>query len=206
MRFPSRSVHPKDISSLQELSPCKPKGRVLSLCFVFLTALLFFCGSKILADGKPVGRRTTQKIRTIVDRFRQELSITDKVHISIVARNDKLVSVERSKRRPGEFILSFDETFINGLEDSELSASIAHELGHVWIFTHHPYLQTELLANQVALRVVSRDDLERIYAKVWKDKEKGDFKEFLGDEQAVGLKPEIRLKSLPKTTDGLTNR
>ena len=101
---------------------------------------------------------------------------------------------------------SFDETFINGLEDSELSASIAHELGHVWIFTHHPYLQTELLANQVALKVVSRENLESIYEKVWKDKGKGDFKEFLGEEQAVGLKPEIRLKSLPKTTDGRTNK
>jgi Rps23 Pro-64 3,4-dihydroxylase Tpa1-like proline 4-hydroxylase len=128
------------------------------------------------------------------------------VHISIVARNEKLVSVERSKRRHGEFILSFDETFLNGLEDSELSASIAHELGHVWIFTHHPYLQTELLANQVALRVVTRENLEKIYEKVWKDKGKGDLKEFLGEETAVGLKPEIRLKSLPKTTDGLTNK
>jgi hypothetical protein len=204
MRFCSRSVQAKDISALQELKPRKPKGRYLSLCLVFLPALLFFCGSKLIADGKPVGRRTTQRIRTIVDRLRHDLSITEKVHISIVARNEKLVSVERSKRRPGEFILSFDETFIDGLDDSELSASIAHELGHVWIFTHHPYLQTELLANQVALKVVTREDLERIYAKVWKDK--GDLKEFLGEETAVGLKPEIRVKSLPKTTDGLTNR
>lgn len=206
MRFCSRLVQAKDASSLQELRPRKPKGRDLSLCFVFLPALLFFCGSKLLADGKPVGRRTTQKIRTIVDRFRHDLSITDRVQISIVARNDKLVSVERSKRRPGEFILSFDETFINGLEESELTASIAHELGHVWIFTHHPYLQTELLANQVALRVVSRENLERVYEKVWKDRGKGDLNEFLGEETAVGLKPEIRLKALPKTTDGLTKK
>jgi hypothetical protein len=96
--------------------------------------------------------------------------------------------------------------FSRSTVDSELSASIGHELGHVWIFTHHPYLQTELLANQVALRVVSREDLERIYEKIWKDKEKGGLKEFLGEETAVGLKPEIRLKSLPKTTDGLTNK
>ncbi|MCI0721982.1 MAG: hypothetical protein L0338_23875, partial [Acidobacteria bacterium] len=88
----------------------------------------------------------------------------------------------------------------------ELSASIAHELGHVWIFTHHPYLQTELLANQIALRVVAREDLEKTYEKVWKDKGKGDIKEFLGEENAVGLKPELRIKSLPRTTDGLTKR
>ncbi len=206
MGFHLRSLQTNDISFLQGFRSRKLKGRDLSLWFVFLPALLFLCGSKLLADSKPVGRRTTQRIKTIVDRFRHDLSIKDKVHISIVARNEKLVSVERSKLRRGEFILSFDENFLNGLEDSELSASIAHELGHVWIFTHHPYLQTELLANQVALKVVTRENLERIYEKVWKDKGKGDLKEFLGEETAVGLKPEIRLKPLPKTTDGLTNR
>jgi hypothetical protein len=206
MRFCSRSLQTNDISFLQEFRPRKLKGRALSLCFVFLPALLFLCASKLLADSKPVGRRTTQRIRTIVDRFRHDLSIRDKVHISIVARNEKLVSVERSKKRRGEFILSFDETFLSSLDDSELSASIAHELGHVWIFTHHPYLQTELLANQIALKVVTREKLESTYEKVWKDKGKGDLKEFLGEETAVGLKPEIRVKSLPKTTDRLTNK
>ena len=124
--------------------------------------------------------------------------------ISVVAKNDKLVSVERSKDRRETFVLSFDENFLSTLDDNELSASIAHELGHVWIFTHHPYLQTELLANQIALRVVPRENLEKIYEKVWKDK--GDLKEFLGEDTAVGLKPEIRVKSLPKTTDGLKDR
>jgi len=128
------------------------------------------------------------------------------VFISIVAKNDKLVSIERTKKTRGGFVLSFDETFLNGLDDNELRASIAHELGHVWIFTHHPYLHTELLANQIALRVVTRENLEKVYEKVWKDKGKGDLKEFLGEETAVGLKSEIRLKSLPKTTDGLTNK
>lgn len=206
MGFYLMSLQTKNIPFLQGFLPRKLKGRGLSLCFVFLPPLLFLCGSTLLADSKPVGRRTPQRIRAIVDRFRQDLSIRDRVHISIVARNEKLVSVERSKKRRGEFILSFDETFLSSLDDSELSASIAHELGHVWIFTHHPYLQTELLANQVALTVVAREDLERIYEKVWKDKGKGDLKEFLGEETAVGLKPEIRLKSLPKTTDSLTNK
>jgi predicted Zn-dependent protease len=92
------------------------------------------------------------------------------------------------------------------LDDNELSASIAHELGHVWIFTHHPYLQTELLANQIALKVVTRENLEKIYEKVWKDRGKGDLREFLGEDTAVGLKPEIRVKSLPKATDSLTQK
>ena len=49
-----------------------------------------------------------------------------------------------------------------------MSAVVAHELGHVWIFTHHPYLQTEQLANQIAMRLVARETLEPIYEKLWK--------------------------------------
>ena len=44
---------------------------------------------------------------------------------------------------------------------------MAHELGHVWVFTHHPYLQTEKLANQIAMRVVTRDSLVNVYHKLW---------------------------------------
>ena len=51
----------------------------------------------------------------------------------------------------------------------------------MWIFTHFPFLQTERGANDVALRVVSRDALERVYAKVWaRGGAKGDLVRFLG--------------------------
>jgi len=40
-------------------------------------------------------------------------------------------------------------------------------MGHVWIFTHFPYLQTEMLANVIGQRVVPRRSLERLYAKLW---------------------------------------
>lgn len=70
----------------------------------------------------------------------------------------------------GVFRLAFEEGFLNTLTERELAAAIAHELGHVWIFTHFPFLQTEDLANSQALKVVSRDDLDQLYAKVakWK--------------------------------------
>ena len=91
--------------------------------------------------------------------------------------------MERSKDRHKAFILSLDQNFLDTLGDSELTAAIAHELGHVWIFTHHPYLQTELLANQIAMKVVTRESLEKVYDRVWKDKgTKGDLKGFLGEE------------------------
>lgn len=53
------------------------------------------------------------------------------------------------------------------LSQEELKAVIAHELGHVWIFSHFPYLQTEILANEIAMRAVSRDSMKKIYAKLW---------------------------------------
>jgi hypothetical protein len=58
---------------------------------------------------------------------------------------------------------------------------MAHELGHVWVFTHHPYLQTEKLANQIAMRVVTRDSLVSVYRKLWEHGgTKGDLNTFLG--------------------------
>ena len=50
----------------------------------------------------------------------------------------------------------------------EIDAVVAHELGHVWIFTHHPFLHTEELANQIAMQVVPQDTLAAVYDKVWK--------------------------------------
>ena len=81
--------------------------------------------------------------------------------------NPLMVSVEAPPDRQGAYQLSFEGRFLDGLSDTELRAVVAHELGHVWIFTHHPYLQTEELANRIALRVVSRENLDEVYAKVW---------------------------------------
>ena len=207
MRSPSAFSKSNNTQPQPGVKPRKMmRNRYLSIGLMFLPCLLLISGSKLFGSTKAEGKRGAKRIRTIVDRFRQDLSIRERVIVSVVAKNEKLVSVERSKHRPGAFVLSFDESFLSTLDDNELIASIAHELGHVWIFTHHPYLQTELLANQIALKVVTRENLEQIYEKVWKDKGKGDLKEFLGEDTAVGLKPEIRVKSLPKATDILNKK
>ena len=91
-----------------------------------------------------------------------------------------MVSIDRPNVEGG-FRLSFENSFLNELTQGELMAVVAHELGHVWIFTHHPYLQTEQLANTIAMRVVSRESLEKVYEKVWeRDGSKGDLVQFLG--------------------------
>jgi predicted Zn-dependent protease len=79
-----------------------------------------------------------------------------------------LFSVVPVEHQQGTFLLSVEEDFAQALNDTELRAAVAHELGHVWIYTHFPFLQTEQLANDIASRVISRDTLTPLYDKVWK--------------------------------------
>jgi hypothetical protein len=51
----------------------------------------------------------------------------------------------------------------------------------VWIYTHAPYVQTERLANDVAMRVINRATFEPVYEKVWaRTGVRGNLIEFLG--------------------------
>ena len=101
-----------------------------------------------------------------MDQLKARLAVNDDVAVAIVAENPLMVSVEARQGPNGVFRMAFERNFLEDLTPSELEAVIAHELGHVWIFTHHPYLQTEQLANKIALRVVERGTLEAVYAKV----------------------------------------
>jgi uncharacterized protein YjaZ len=133
----------------------------------------------IAAEENHTTTHTRRQIRTIIQTLRGRLSMQQNIQVSVAAHNDRMVSVERLS--DDAFMMSFDREFLNSLTDQELTASIAHELGHVWIFTHHPYLQTEALANEIAMRVVSRDSLEEIYRKLWAHLgSTGDLAQFLG--------------------------
>jgi Peptidase family M48 len=107
------------------------------------------------------------RVQALIDRLKAQLGIPNPVVASLVAKNERVASVERIAGRDGAFSLVLEEAFVNGLTDEELNAVVAHELGHVWIFSHHPYLQTEELANQIALRVARRETLDAVYEKVW---------------------------------------
>ena len=109
-----------------------------------------------------------ERIQRAVDDLKARLAITQPVQVSVVQSNPKLFSVVPAEQQHGTFLLSAQEDFARGLSDAELRAAVAHELGHVWIFTHFPFLQTEQLANDIASRVVSRDSLAPLYEKVWK--------------------------------------
>ena len=124
--------------------------------------------------------REPVELRALVEQVKEQLALPVSISLVPVPTNPLLVSVE-SGETSNNFVLSFDAKFLRTLSEDELRAVVAHELGHVWIFTHHPYLQTERLANRVAMRVVSRESLERVYAKVWeRGGAKGSLAQFLG--------------------------
>ena len=138
--------------------------RVLVVCSLLVT------GPATAADSIVTSTTTlvkTERVQVLVDQFRARLKLPRAVTASVVPENPLLVSVSPPRDIDGAYDLAFEGRFLDRLSDDELRAVVAHELGHVWIFTHHPYLQTEAGANQIAERLVTRQTLERVYAKVW---------------------------------------
>jgi len=111
-------------------------------------------------------QHNAQRIKGILDGLKKQLNISADISAAVVPKDDLLVSVSPDRHRKGAYQISFDAAFLAMLDEDELPAAIAHELGHVWIFTHHPYLQTEDLANAVAHRLVTPTQLDRVYEKV----------------------------------------
>jgi hypothetical protein len=142
-----------------------------------LPAMLISLAARLDAGEPP----NTVALQELVNGLKTQLGIDAVVSPEIVPANTLLVSVQRVD---GEaFRMTFEESFLLSVDQDELKAIVAHELGHVWIFTHHPYLQTEALANAVAMRAVPRATLERVYSKVWERQGiKGDLALFLGPE------------------------
>ncbi len=149
-------------------------GRPLWVCLVLL--LSSFGRNTVL--GADDGSRV-EEINEIVQTLAGRLGITQQVTVSVVPKNSRLASTERMPREDA-FQISFEDAFLRTLDRDDLTAAVAHELGHIWIFTHFPYLQTEPLANRQALKLVSRDDLQGIYEKIWKWKgERGNLEKVL---------------------------
>ncbi len=146
-------------------------------------AVLLLAGQGAASEREAEVRRAgTARVQGLVDQLKTDLSLPHDVVVELVADNALVASVERVKGRDNAFRLSLEARFLDELDEDELRAVVAHELGHVWIFTHHPYLHTERLANQVAMRVVSREVLSRVYSKVWqRGGAKGDLARFLGE-------------------------
>jgi hypothetical protein len=133
-------------------------------------------------SARPVEEKTAVvALQLLVDDLRTRLEIEQNVQVALVDHNPLVMSVETQAGRTGPFVISIDRGFILGLSYDEIEAALAHELGHVWIYTHAPFIQSERLANNVAMRVVSRSAFEPVYEKVWtRTGIKGNLIEFIG--------------------------
>ncbi len=127
--------------------------------------LLIFIPARLWSQEDTPAER---KIEEMARRFGGRLGIKQHVVVRIASGNTRLASVENVQKDHGTYRIQFDDAFLRTLDDRDLNAAVAHEMGHVWIYTHFPFLQTESLANRQALKLVPRSDLERVYRKVWK--------------------------------------
>jgi len=145
-------------------------ARIILFALVFTTSLTLGMAVAARAGSEKEAaeiQAKAQRIQDVIDDLAGRLSLKRDVVAAIVPLNPLIVSVVSPVNRDGAYRVVFEGTFLDTLTDDELRAVVAHELGHIWIFTHHPYLQTEQLANKIALRVVPRGTLERVYHKVW---------------------------------------
>jgi hypothetical protein len=160
--------------------------RPASVVWVMLLVLFPNLGQTAQARGRADdgvdSARDSKWIQRIVDDFRAQLGVPQQVDVTIVEKNPLVVSVEPTDDHATAFVLSIEASFLAGLNEQEVRGVVAHELGHVWIFTHHPYLQTEGLANEIAKRLVGRDNLVQVYEKLWQRQgTTGDLARLVGD-------------------------
>jgi hypothetical protein len=154
----------------------------LSLCLLVgvLCSVAFGERVRVFAAEGATHQVDVARIQQIVDDLKGRLAIPEPVTVSIVDRNPLMASVAPASG--GGFALSFESSFAERLTEDELTAAVAHELGHVWIYTHFPYLQTEQLANEIAMRVVSRESLVPVYAHMFeRARVDGDLTQYLGN-------------------------
>src|SRR5688572_20013870 len=141
------------------------------------SAVILCCISVTSVAAQDSASTQQARIQLIVDDISAKLGIAEPVRVSMVPSNRLLMSVEPAEHF---FELKVEDGWVENLGERELTAAVAHELGHVWIFTHHPFLQTEQLANEVAMRLISPSVLAQVYDKVWKRTNvKGDLARFL---------------------------
>jgi hypothetical protein len=155
--------------------------RVLAL--VLVLALCVGSQRSYAAGFSPKSSPVTRMARLddVATGFATALEMSKHVEVIVVPRNELVVSVEPLTAPESGYRVVFEQRFFDQLNDDEISAALAHEMGHVWIYSHFPFLQTEALANEIALRVVSRKTMESLYAKLWTYTGlKGNIEELLG--------------------------
>ena len=154
---------------------------VVLLLWLLPLRLEYSPGVTMDLSGRGGNRSEIVELQDLTDGLRGRLQIDQRVIVEIVEHNPLVMSVETLSGRTGPFVISIDRDFIHELSREEAEAAIAHELGHVWIYTHAPFVQSERMANDIAMRVINRSAFEPVYEKVWsRTGIRGNLIEFLG--------------------------
>jgi hypothetical protein len=153
----------------------------------FLLLLSYAFPSIVRGENSPsTSRNNANRLPEIIRDLSSHLQLDAHIEVQVDDKNDKMASSEPLTGPVHGYLISFDREFLQSLNDDELIAAVAHELGHIWIFSHHPYLQTEELANEIAMRVVDRATMKKVYAKLWaKTGTVGSFDELLGPDPTM---------------------
>src|SRR5262249_16051678 len=136
--------------------------RVIAAAFLLCLGLVQASGSPAEPAAFRVARleETAQSLETA-------MGMHNRVRVLVVPENKLVISVEVLPAPEVGYQVVMERRFYEMLSDEEITAAIAHEIGHVWIYSHHPFLQTEALANEIAMKAVSRKALASLYGKLW---------------------------------------
>jgi len=169
----------------------RPTAKQRQYGILFLISLWYLFPASARGEDTAAWQRNAGRLSQIVHDLCKHLQISDNVEIQVDDHNDKMVSSQPLVGSIRGYRISFDRQFLLTLNDDEIIAAVAHELGHVWIFSHHPYLQTEELANEIAMRVVDRETMKKVYTKLWAQTGNvGNLEKLLGPDSK---------KAIPKT-------
>jgi hypothetical protein len=146
-----------------------PKNCKAAALRVFVLVVCLWAPGSVGEAFSPPGIATfvrVTRLEEVAAGLATSMDVHKPVQVVVVPRNDLIVSVEPLAGADGYRVV-FEQRFFDLLGEEELAAAIAHEIGHVWIYSHFPFLQTEALANEMALKAVRRKPLESLYGKLW---------------------------------------
>jgi len=116
------------------------------------------------------------------------MGLNQPIQVAVVPDNKRVVSVEALSSPEDGYQILIEQSFLETLDSEECVAALAHELGHVWIYSHFPFLHTEALANEIAMRAVPRKSMAALYSKLWAyNGVAGKLEDLLGPDTQQGI-------------------